>query len=127
LRRRAIPATLAGVDGLVSKAAPASELYDAIRRVVRGERVLPPISRELLEAANAELEPEELPILGMTLELTPAVEMADAARCGAGRDLAPHRPDDRAPQGRGAGAAPDLTLTSRPRPAAAGRAARAAS
>ena len=47
-----IPALLAGADGLVNKAAPAHELYDAIRRVARGERVLPPISRELLNDAG---------------------------------------------------------------------------
>jgi DNA-binding NarL/FixJ family response regulator len=73
-----IPALLAGVDGLVSKAAPANELYDAIRRVARGERVLPPISRELLDAAAIKLEPDELPILGMTLAHTPLTEIADA-------------------------------------------------
>lgn len=71
-----IPARLAGVDGLVSKAAPANELYDAIRRIARGERVLPPVSRELLDAAGAALAPEELPILGMTLEDTPPGEIA---------------------------------------------------
>lgn len=74
-----IPALLAGVDGLVSKSVPAGELYDAIRRVAGGERVLPPISRELFDAAGTELEPEELPILGMvTLEDTPIAEMAEA-------------------------------------------------
>lgn len=71
-----IPARLAGVDGLVSKAAPAHELYDAVRRLARGERVLPAISRELLDAAGAKLAADELPVLGMTLEDTPLVEMA---------------------------------------------------
>jgi DNA-binding NarL/FixJ family response regulator len=71
-----IPARLAGVDGLVSKAAPAAELYDAIRRVARGERVLPPISRELLDDAGNRLETEELPILGMMIEDTPLLEIA---------------------------------------------------
>jgi DNA-binding NarL/FixJ family response regulator len=71
-----IPALLAGADGLVNKAAPAAELYDAIRRIRRGERVLPPISRELLDAAGSELDPAELPILGMMLEQTPVGEIA---------------------------------------------------
>ena len=71
-----IPARLAGVDGLVSKSAPANELYDAIRRVTRGERVLPPISRELLDNAGNRLDAEQLPILGMTLEDTPLLEIA---------------------------------------------------
>lgn len=73
-----IPARLAGVDGLISKSAPANELYDAIRRVARGERVLPPISRELLDSASSQLQPDELPILGMTLEDTSINEMATA-------------------------------------------------
>ncbi|MGH2943380.1 MAG: response regulator [Solirubrobacteraceae bacterium] len=71
-----IPALLAGADGLVNKAAPAAELYDALRRIRRGERVLPPISRELLDAAGSELHPAELPILGMMLEQTPVGEIA---------------------------------------------------
>jgi DNA-binding NarL/FixJ family response regulator len=72
-----IPARLAGADGLMSKSAPANELYDAIRRVARGERVLPPISRELLVGAGSRLAPDELPILGMTLEDTPLPEIAE--------------------------------------------------
>lgn len=71
-----IPARLAGADGLVNKSAPAKELYDAIRRLARGERVLPPISRELLDTAGSRLAPDELPILGMTLDGTPVTEMA---------------------------------------------------
>ena len=71
-----IPARLAGADGLVSKSAPANELYDAIRRVARGERVLPPISRELLDDAGNRLSAEELPILGMTIEDTPLRDIA---------------------------------------------------
>lgn len=71
-----IPALLAGVDGLVNKSAPANELYDAIRRLARGERVLPPISRELLDEAARTLEPDELPVLGMTLEGTSHADMA---------------------------------------------------
>ena len=71
-----IPARLAGADGLINKSAPANELYDAIRRVARGEQVLPPISRELLDAAARDLATDELPILGMTLDNTPVSEIA---------------------------------------------------
>ena len=71
-----IPARLAGADGVVNKSAPANELYDSIRRVARGERVLPPLSRELLDDAGNRLEADELPILGMTLEDTPLLEIA---------------------------------------------------
>jgi DNA-binding NarL/FixJ family response regulator len=73
-----IPAILAGVDGIVNKAAPANELYDAIRRVARGERLLPPITRELLDAAGAALDPADLPILGMSLDDTSVADMASA-------------------------------------------------
>lgn len=72
-----IPARLAGVDGLIGKSAPANELFDAIRRVARGERVLPPISRELLDDAGNRLDADELPILGMTIEDTPLLEIAE--------------------------------------------------
>jgi DNA-binding NarL/FixJ family response regulator len=71
-----IPARLAGADGIVHKGAPASELFDAIRTVARGGRVLPPVSREHLNAASARLDPEDLPVLGMTLDDTPPREMA---------------------------------------------------
>ena len=63
-----IPAMLAGADGVVNKGAPANELYDAIRTVARGESVMPPMSRELLDDANARLDAEDLPMLVMALD-----------------------------------------------------------
>ena len=47
----AIAATLAGVSALVNKSAPATDLYDALRRVARGERMLPSITRDQMDAA----------------------------------------------------------------------------
>lgn len=73
-----IPAVLAGADGIVNKSAPAGELFDAIRRIARGEKVLPPISRELLDGAGEKIDPDDLPILGMALSDTPHGEIADA-------------------------------------------------
>jgi DNA-binding NarL/FixJ family response regulator len=78
----AIPALPAGADGLVHRGAPAGELYVGPRLVVRGERVLPPPSRELLQAAGARLAPENLPILGMAIEET---SRAEIRRCSASR------------------------------------------
>jgi DNA-binding NarL/FixJ family response regulator len=72
----AIPSMLAGADGLIHKGTPAHELFEALRTVVGGKVVLPPISRELLDAASARLEPEDLPILGMLLDRTPHAEIA---------------------------------------------------
>ncbi|MBJ7332700.1 MAG: response regulator transcription factor [Solirubrobacteraceae bacterium] len=66
----AIPALLAGADGLVHKSAPAPELFDALRRASRGESALPPIGREQMEDAAGRIDPEDLPILGMLVEGT---------------------------------------------------------
>ena len=71
-----IPSMLAGADGLVNKGAPAPELYDAIRTVARGERVMPPLSRELLDAAQSQLNEEDIPVLMMALDGTPEGEIA---------------------------------------------------
>jgi len=71
-----IPAMLAGADGLVNKGAPAPELYDAVRTVARGERVMPPLSRELLDAARSRLDDEDIPVLMMALDQTPEGEIA---------------------------------------------------
>jgi DNA-binding NarL/FixJ family response regulator len=72
----AIPALLAGADGTVHKGAPANELYEALRLVARGEPVLPPISRELLEAAGERLDLDDLPILGLVVDGTSRPEIA---------------------------------------------------
>jgi DNA-binding NarL/FixJ family response regulator len=85
----AIPAALAGADGVVHKGAPALELYEAIRLVARGERVRPPLSRELLNDASARLHPDDLPVLGMALDDTPHPEIAAALQ------LAPNELDAR--------------------------------
>jgi two-component system response regulator DevR len=71
---------LAGADGLVHKGAPAGELYEALRLVAKGRRVLPPLSRELLDAAAERLDPEDLPVLGMVLDETPRGDIARVLR-----------------------------------------------
>ena len=86
-----IPSMLAGADGVVNKGAPAAELYDAIRTVARGERVIPPLSRELLDDANDRLDSDDLPILGMALDGTPENEIARTL--GLSADEMTHRMD----------------------------------
>jgi DNA-binding NarL/FixJ family response regulator len=71
-----IPAMLAGVDGIVNKGAPARDLLDAIRRVARGEPVLPSVSPELLEAAAKRLDAEDHPVLAMLVHGTPRGDVA---------------------------------------------------
>jgi DNA-binding NarL/FixJ family response regulator len=75
-----VPAILAGADGLLNKSAPAPELFDALRAVARGDRVLPPVPRELLESAGGRVEPGDLPILAMMVDGTPIAEVAEAMR-----------------------------------------------
>jgi DNA-binding NarL/FixJ family response regulator len=65
-----VPARLAGADGLMSKSAPATEVYDAIRTVARGDHVMPPVQRELLHEAATRLDPDDLPILAMAIDGT---------------------------------------------------------
>ncbi len=73
-------ATLAGADGLVSKAAPARELFDVVRRVAGGERPLPPVLPEHLDDAAARLGPEDLPLLGLMVAGTPHRDTAATLR-----------------------------------------------
>jgi len=63
-----LPAALAGADALLSKAAPARELFDVVRRAARGERVLPDATREELDAAAARVALADLPLLGLLLQ-----------------------------------------------------------
>ena len=86
-----IPAVLAGADGLVNKGAPAPELYDAVRTVARGDSVMPPISRELLDAARVRLDDEDVPVLMMALDGTPEAEIARIL--GVSADEMAHRMD----------------------------------
>ena len=81
-----IPGLLAGADGVMNKGAAASELYDAIRTVARGEKVMPPLSRELLDSASERIDSDDLPILGMALDGTPEGEIARTLGIG-GEDV----------------------------------------
>jgi len=73
-------ARAAGADGVASKAAPARELYELIRRVSRGESNLPPVSAEHLNDAAARLQAEDLPLLGLLLDGTPPHDIAETLR-----------------------------------------------
>jgi DNA-binding NarL/FixJ family response regulator len=72
----AIPAILAGADGITNKAVLADELLSAIREVARGRTVVPLIPGGLRETSAAKLEPEELPIFAMVMDRTPFTEVA---------------------------------------------------
>jgi DNA-binding NarL/FixJ family response regulator len=72
----AIPAVVAGADGITNKAALADDLLDTIRRIARGRRAIPPIPGSLVEASAAKLEPSEVPIFSMVMDHTPRGEIA---------------------------------------------------
>jgi DNA-binding NarL/FixJ family response regulator len=78
-----LPAHLAGADAMMDKSAPPRELFELLRRVARGERVLPAVTPGMLSRAGDRLAPEDLSLMGMLLEHTPAAEMATVL------DLAP--------------------------------------
>lgn len=71
----AVPALLAGADGVIGKNIPARELCEAIRSVAGGARALPPVPQQLLTEAGSQLDPEDLPILGMVMDGTPIAEI----------------------------------------------------
>ena len=71
-----VPAIVAGADGLVHKGVRPQELFEAIRAVAAGGVVLPLVSQPLLEAAGLQLDTDDLPILGMLLDRTPAGDIA---------------------------------------------------
>jgi DNA-binding NarL/FixJ family response regulator len=78
--RMTLAARVAGASGVISKAAPTEELFDAIRAVAKGRTAFPPVRRDALAAATRRLRAEQLPILGMALDGTPPTEMAMALR-----------------------------------------------
>jgi DNA-binding NarL/FixJ family response regulator len=61
----AVPATLAQADAIVSKNDPVELLLTTIDAVAAGESQVPSPDPELIEAASARLEAEDLPIVGM--------------------------------------------------------------
>ena len=78
-------ARVAGADGIVDKAAPPYELFEAIRRVARGASALPPLTRAQLDAAAHSVEPDDLALLAMLVDGTPAADVAATLRMDRGR------------------------------------------
>jgi DNA-binding NarL/FixJ family response regulator len=69
-------ARIAGADGLVDKGAPPGELFEAIRQVARGVTSLPPVTRAQLDAAAHAVDPDDLALLAMLVDRTPAADVA---------------------------------------------------
>jgi DNA-binding NarL/FixJ family response regulator len=80
-------ARVAGAHGLVDKAAARDVLFDAIRRVARGEIALPPLTRAQLDAAAHRVDPDDLAVLAMLVDGTPADDVAATLRLDRRRGL----------------------------------------
>jgi DNA-binding NarL/FixJ family response regulator len=75
-----VTARVAGADGLVDKAAPAGDLFEAIRVVARGQTALPPLDREQLDAAAHRVDSEDLALLAMLMDRTEPSDVAATLR-----------------------------------------------
>jgi DNA-binding NarL/FixJ family response regulator len=76
----ALPAVLARADGLVDKGLPARELFEAIRLVHRGERIIPEVTQYLLNEALTQLDEGDRPIVGMLLDGASDADVAKVLR-----------------------------------------------
>lgn len=72
----AVPSAIAQADAIVAKAAAVAELLAAIRGVVSGAAERPALDPELMEAASARLDTEDVPVAAMLLAATPVAEIA---------------------------------------------------
>ena len=76
----ALGARVAGAAAIAGKAAPARELFDLLRRVARGERVLPPVTPEVLAEAAERMDPEDGPLLSLLLDDTAPADVSAMLR-----------------------------------------------
>lgn len=77
-----VGASVAGADGLVHKSSSAPELFDAVRTVGRGHKVLPEISLGDRAAICTQLDPEDRPIVPLALDGATEAEMRSALGLG---------------------------------------------
>jgi len=73
----ALPARLAGADGLLAKDLGARELFHSIRAVHGGDRLVPPVSATVLEEAFGRLDPAHHALIGMVLDGASESEVAE--------------------------------------------------
>jgi DNA-binding NarL/FixJ family response regulator len=75
-----LQARIAGADGLADKGESPGSLFEALRRVGRGQEALPAIAPGDLEAAALRVEPDDLALLAMLADRTPPAEAASTLR-----------------------------------------------
>lgn len=72
----AVPAAIAQADATVAKSAPVDELLSTVRHVAWDEMELVVLDREVVEAASARLDADDLPVAGMLLGAVPVEDIA---------------------------------------------------
>jgi two-component system, NarL family, response regulator DevR len=75
--RITVGAIVAGADGVANKNCRADELCAAVRAIANGSSSLPAVPPDVISAIAAELDVDDLPILGMLMNGTPPAELAD--------------------------------------------------
>lgn len=73
-----VAAAIAQADAVVGKAEPVSHLLDSIRRVARGERLVPAPAGDRLAAATARVEPNDAPVVALLVDGATVSEIARA-------------------------------------------------
>jgi DNA-binding NarL/FixJ family response regulator len=74
--RLAVAATVAGADGLLAKGSDPDELPGAVRELAAGLPHLPRTTPAALQSAGSQLDPADIPILGLLVHGTPQAEIA---------------------------------------------------
>ncbi len=72
-----VKARLVGADGLVTKGSPVAELTRALENALAGESFVPRPDPEALSRLDGRVTDQDLAVLGLRLELTPADEIAE--------------------------------------------------
>jgi DNA-binding NarL/FixJ family response regulator len=71
---------VACADGIVDKQASPEELFQALRTVASGRSALPPLAPAQLRAAAARVESDDLALLAMLVDRTPAADVRETLR-----------------------------------------------
>lgn len=80
-RPRLVPAAaVAGADAMLDKGGLPEELFEAIRSVARGARLLPAPSPDVMESCLRSMTQEEVPLFGMAVNGVAIGEIAEVVR-----------------------------------------------
>jgi DNA-binding NarL/FixJ family response regulator len=79
-----LAAVVAQADAVVHKAEPVHVLLGTLRRLTRGDRLLEPPPRDLLDAAKARLGAADLPVVALLVDGTHPLDIAQELALGEG-------------------------------------------